>query len=70
VPPGSANAAPAGVFLLVRVGMLHQVGSNFGFRVSGSGFRVSGFGIRVSGSGFQVSGFGFRISGQGAGFRV
>ena len=30
----------------------------FGFRVSGSGFRVQGFGFRVSGSGFRVQDLG------------
>ena len=53
---------------------------DFGFRVSGSGFRVqdfrvSGSGFRVQGFGSRVSGFGFRVSGsgcwvQGFGFRV
>ena len=48
--------------------------SDFGFRFSGSGFRVgfrvgfrdSGFGFRVPGFGFQVSGFGFWVSGFGS----
>jgi hypothetical protein len=49
--------------------------SGSGFRVSGSGFwvpdfkfRDSGSGVRVSRSGFRISGVGFRV--QDVGFRV
>ena len=40
--------------------------SDFGFWVSGSGFRsFPGFRFRVPGSGFRFWGFGFRVSGFG-----